>query len=195
MIYFSKHAMGTWNYNMPLGFRTQRCVICLKEREGGDVYCWCCSVAKLCPTLCNPMNCSTPGFPVFTISWSLLKLTFTELVIPSNHLILCYPLLLPPSIFPSISVFSSESALCIRWPKYWSFSLSVLPMSTQGWFPLGLTGLIFLQSKGLSRVFSRTTVQRHQFLGAQPFLSSSSRNPYMNIVCSRIYLVFLNFSH
>ena len=83
-----------------------------------------------------------------------------ELVMPSNHLILCHPLLLPPSIFPSIRVFSNESALCIRWPKYWSFSSkSVLPMNTQDWSPLGWTGWISLQSKGLLRVFSNTSVK------------------------------------
>jgi len=78
----------------------------------------------LCPTLCDRINCSTSGFLSFTISWSLLKLTSIELVMPSNHLIVCHLLLLPPSIFPSIRVFSSESALHIRWPKYWSFSIS-----------------------------------------------------------------------
>ena len=70
-------------------------------------------------------------------------------VMPSNHLILCHPLLLLPSIFPSIRVFSDESALHIRWPNYWSFSASVLPMNVQDWFPLGLTGLITLKFKGL----------------------------------------------
>ena len=92
----------------------------------------------------------------FSISWSLLKLMSIELVMLSNHLILCRPLLLPPSIFPSIRVFSNESVLHIRWPKYWSFgSTSVRPMGTQDWSPLGWTGWISLQSKGLSRVFSR----------------------------------------
>ena len=90
----------------------------------------CCSVDQSCLTLCNPMDCSTPGFPVLHyISWSLLKLMSITLVIPSNHLILCQPLLLPPSIFPSIRVFSSESALCIRWSKYWSFSFSISPFN------------------------------------------------------------------
>ena len=76
------------------------------------------SVAQLCPTLCDSMECSTPGLPVITNSRSSLKLMSIELVMPSNHLILCCPLFLPPSIFPSIRVFSSESVLCIRWPKY-----------------------------------------------------------------------------
>ena len=101
-----------------------------------------------------------------TNSWSLLKLLSIESVMPSNHLLLC-PLLLLPSIFPSIRVFSNESVLRIRWPKYWSLSLaSVLPMNIQDGFPLGLTGWISFKSKGLSRVFSNTTVQKHQFFGA-----------------------------
>ena len=107
--------------------------------------------------------------PSITNSWSLLKLMSFESVIPSNHLILCHPLLLPPSIFPSIRVFSNESLLPIRWPKYWNFSFSiVLPMNIQDGFPLGWTGWISLLSKGLSRVFSNTTVQKHQFFSAQP---------------------------
>ena len=80
------------------------------------------SVAQSCLTLCNPMDCSTPGFPVHQ-SRSLLKLVSIELVMPSNCLVLCRPLLLP-SVFPSIRVFSSESGLHIRWPKNWSFSIS-----------------------------------------------------------------------
>ena len=98
----------------------------------------------------------------------------TESVMLSNNLVLCRPLLLLPSIFPSNRIFSSESVLHIRWPKYWSFSFSINPSSeNSGWFPLGLTGLISLLSKGLLRVFSNTTVQKHQSFGAQPFLLSS----------------------
>ena len=73
------------------------------------------------------MDCSTPASLSFTIPWSLLKLMSIESVMPSNHLVLCHPLLLLPSIFPSIRVFSNESALLIRWPKYWSFSFSISP--------------------------------------------------------------------
>ena len=103
-----------------------------------------------------------------TDSWSLIKFMSIESVMPSNHLILCHPLLLLPSIFPSIRVFSNESAFLIRWPKYWSFaSTLVLPMNIQDWFPLGWTGWISLQSRGLSRVFSNTTVQKHQILSTQ----------------------------
>ena len=100
----------------------------------------------------------------FTVSWSLLKLLSTELVMPSNHLILSCPFLLLPSIFPSIKVFSNESVLHIRWPKYWSFSISPsneFRTNIQDWIPLGLTGLISLQSKRLLKVFSRTTVWKH----------------------------------
>ena len=83
------------------------------------------SVAQSCQTLCNPMDCSMPGFPVHHQLPSLLKLTSMESVMPSNHLILCCPLLLLLSIFPSIRFFSNESALCIRWPKCWSFNFSI----------------------------------------------------------------------
>ena len=109
-----------------------------------------------------------------TNSQNLLKLISIESVMPSNHLILCCPLLLLNSIFPSIRVFSNESVLCIRWSKYWSFSFSILPMHIHDWFPLGWTGWISLLSKGLSRVFSNTTVQKHQCFGAQLSLWSNS---------------------
>ena len=85
------------------------------------------SVAQLCPTVCNPMDCSTPGFPVLHYLLELLKLMSIELVMPSNHLILCCPLLLLPPIPPSIRVFSNESTLRMRWPKNWSFSFSIIP--------------------------------------------------------------------
>ena len=106
-----------------------------------------------------------------TNSQSVLKLMSIELVMPSNHLILL-PLL--PSIFSTIRVFSNKLALQVRW-KSIGASASVLPMNIQDWFPLGLTCLISLQSKGLSRVFSSTTIRRHQFFSAQPFLLSSSQ--------------------
>ena len=109
-----------------------------------------------------------------TNSRSLLKLMPIELVMPSNHLILCCPLL-PTSTFPSIRVFSKESALPIRWPKYWSFSFSISPSNDySGLFPLGLTGLTSFQSKELSKVFSGTTIQKHQFFSAQLSLRFNS---------------------
>ena len=85
------------------------------------------SVCQSCPTPCNPMDCSMPGFPVLHHSRSLLKLRSIESVMPFNHLILCHPLLFLPLILPSISVFLNESSLCIRWQKYWSFSFSISP--------------------------------------------------------------------
>ena len=103
-----------------------------------------------------------------TNSQSLLKLMSMEWMMPSNHLILCHPLLLLPSIFPSIKVVSKESGLHIRWPKYWSFSFNISPSNEHpGLISLRWTGWISLQSKGLSRVFSNTTLKKHQFFGAQ----------------------------
>ena len=123
-----------------------------------------------------PWTTARQAFLSITNSRSLPKLMSIESVMPSNHLILCHPLLLLPSIFLSVRVFSNEAALCIRWPKYWSFSFSINPSNEyfQDWFPLGLTGWIFLLSKGVSRVFSNTTVQKHQFFGAQLSLQSNS---------------------
>ena len=103
-----------------------------------------------------------------TSSQSLLKFMSIDSVMPFNHLILYHPLLLLPSIFPSIRVFSNESGLHIRWLKYWSFSFSISPSNEySGLISFRMVGLISLQSRGLSRVFSNTTVQKHQFLGAQ----------------------------
>ena len=91
------------------------------------ICCCCCSVVQSCPALCDPMDCACQASLSFTISRGLLKLMSIETMMPSNHLILCRPLLFLLSIFPSIRVFSNESALCIRWPKYWSFSHSISP--------------------------------------------------------------------
>ena len=128
-----------------------------------------------CVRLSDLMDCSTPGFPA--LHYLLLKFRSTH---PSIHLILCHPLLLLPSIFPRIKVFSNELALCIRRPKCWSFSFSISPsneysvLPTEYWFPLRLTGLISLLPKGLSRVFSSTTVWKYQFFRAQLSLCSNS---------------------
>ena len=126
------------------------------------------STAQLSLTLCHPMDCSMPDPPVHH---QLPELTQShahwvgDVILPSHPL---FPLLLLPSIFPRIRIVSNESVLSIRWPNIGvSASASVLPMNIQNWFPLGLTGWISLQSKGLSRVFSNTTVQKHQFFGIQ----------------------------
>ena len=123
---------------------------------------------------------ATPGttahqaFLSFTISQSLLKLMSIESVMPSNHLILCHPLL-SPSIFPSIRVFSNESALHFRWPTYWSFSFSISPSSEYpGLISFKIVCFDFLAVQGLLRVFSSTTVQKHQFFSVQPSLWSNS---------------------
>ena len=116
---------------------------------------------------------------------SLLKLISIELVMSSNHLILCRPLLLLPSVFPGIRVFSNESVLHIRWPKYWSFSFSITPSNEYSGlieWTLGWTGWISLQSKGLSTVFS---IQKHQFFGTQ--LS------FFWIIIFHLFLFFFNF--
>ena len=134
------------------------------------------SVAQLRLTLCDPMDCSTPGFPVPELpnSQSFLTLMSIESVMPSNHLILCCPLLLL-SIFPSIRVFSVESVLHISWPEYWNFSFSSSPSNEYSglisfridWLDLPVVSRYSLRS-------SFTVVRKHQFFGVQPFLLSSS---------------------
>ena len=119
----------------------------------------------------TPWTVTDQAFLSVTNFWSLLKLTSIESVMPSNHLIFCHPLLLPPSIFPRIRAFSNESVLPIRWPWYWSFSFSNSTSNEySGLISLGWTDWISLLSKGLSSVFSNTTVQKHQFFSAQPSL-------------------------
>ena len=135
------------------------------------------SVTQLCLTLCTSMGCSILGSPVChqLLEWSLPKLMFIESVMPSNHLILSCPLLLLPSIFPRLGSFQISRLFASGGQSIGvSASISVLPMNTQDWSLLGWTGCISLQSKGLSRVFSNTTVQKHQFFGAQ--LSSQSNS-------------------
>ena len=135
----------------------------------------CCLVSQSCPPLCDPMDCSTPGFHVLHY---LLELAQTHIHWVSDAIQPAHPLLsllLLLSIFPRIRVFSSESALHIQWPKYWtSASASVRSMNIQGWFSLGLTCLVFFAVQELSRVFSSTTVQKYQFFSAQPSLWSNS---------------------
>ena len=136
-----------------------------------------CSVAQSCLTLCDPMDCSMPGFLVLHHLSELAQTHVIQSMMPPNHLVLCHPLVLP-SVFPSIRVSGSL-------PVSWLFpsggesigtsaSASVLPVNVQDWFPSGLTGWISLLSKGLSGVFSNTTVQKHQFFGTQPSLWPNS---------------------
>ena len=125
------------------------------------------SVDQACPTL-QPHGLQHTRLPCPSPTPGASSLMPIEAVMPFNRLILCRALLLLPSVFPNIRVFSIESVFYIRWPKHWNFSFSISPSNDiQDWFPLGLTGWISLQSKGLLRVFSNTTVQKHQFFIAQ----------------------------
>ena len=133
------------------------------------------SVAQSCPTLCNPMNCSMPGLPIHHQLQEFTQTHVHQVGDANNHLILCHPLILLPPTPPSIRAFSNESALRIRWPKYWSFSFSISPSNEHpGLISFRMDCWISLQSKGLSRVFSNTIVQKHQFFSAQ--LSSQSNS-------------------
>ena len=133
-----------------------------------NYYC-CCSVhvhvQRIMSDFANPWTTAHQASLSFTVPQSLLKFKSTELVMPSNHLILCHSLPLLSSVFPSIRVFFSESAFVSGGQRI-EASASVLLMNIQGWFPLGLTDLISLLFKGLWRVFSSTTVRKHQSFGA-----------------------------
>ena len=138
------------------------------------------TVAQSCLTLCDPRITAHQASLSITNSWSLLKLMSIELVMPSNNLILCQPHLLLPSILPSSASFPM-SQLFTSGARYWSFSFSISPTNEhQDWFPLGLTGWISLQSKGLSTVFSNTTVQKHPFIFRHSaFFIVQLTHPYM----------------
>ena len=127
------------------------------------------SVAKSCPTLCNPMDCRCQAPVSSNISQILMSI---ELVMLSKHLILWHTLLLLSSIFPNIRVFST--ALHMKWPKYFGTLASASVLPTRGWFPLGLTGLISLQSKGLSRIFSSITMFKNMSSSALSLLYGST---------------------
>ena len=129
----------------------------------------CCSVTKSCPTLCNPKTAARQAYLAFTVSRSLLKLMSIESVMPSSHLILCHLLLLLPSIFPSIRVLSNELALCIRWPKYWSFSFSISPSNEYSELISFKTDwLDLLAVQGTLKSLLQHCSLKHQFCGAQP---------------------------
>ena len=139
---------------------------------------WCRSVAKSCLTLCDPMDCSAPCFPVLQCPQSLLKLVSIEAMMPSNHLVT--PFSSCPQSFPTSGSFQMSQLFASGGQSTGvSASTSVLPMNIQDWFLLGWTGWISLNSKGLSRVFSNTTVQKHQFFSAQLSSQSNTQHPYM----------------
>ena len=123
----------------------------------------------------TPWTVALPASLSITNSWSLPKLMSIELVMPSNYLILCCPLLLLPSIFPSIRVFSNKSALRIRWPRFWSFSFNISPSNEHsGLISFRMDWLDLLVVWGTPSIFSNTTVQKHQFFGTQLSLWSNS---------------------
>ena len=121
------------------------------------------------------MECSTPGFPVLHHLPELAQIHVHQVVMPCNHLVLCDPLLFLPSIFPSIRVFSNESALCISWPKYWSFSFSISPSNEYlGLISFRIDWVDLLAVQGTLKSLLQHIVQKHQFFSAQPSLRSNS---------------------
>ena len=137
------------------------------------------SVTQSCLTLCDPMDCSTPGLLSITNSQSLLKLMPIESVMLSNHLILCHPLLLP-SVFPSIRVFSQESAVTIRWPKCWSFSFSISPSNEHpGLISFRMDWLDLLAVQGILKESSLTPQFKRTNSSALSFLYSPT--PHIHV--------------
>ena len=136
-------------------------------------------VAQSYPTLCNSMDCSTPDLPVHHQLWSLLKLMAIESMMPSNHLILCRPLLLLPSIFPSIRVFSKQSVLCIRWPKYWSFCFSISPSNETGLISFRMDWLDLLAVQGTLKSLLQHYSWKASILLCSAFFVVQLSHPYM----------------
>ena len=137
-------------------------------------------VAQSGPTLCDPVEGNTPGLPVHTNSQSLLRLMSIESVIPSKHLILCHPLLPPPSIFSSIRAFSNESVLCIRWPKYWSFSSSTSPSNEySGLISFRMDWLDLLSVQGTLTTLLQCHSSKASILQHSAFFMVQLSHPYM----------------
>ena len=138
------------------------------------------SVTQSCPTLCDPMDCSTPGLPVHHQSQSLLKLMSMESVMPSSHLILCRPLLLLPPIPPSIRVFSNESALPIRWPKDWSFSFNISPSNEhRGLISFRMDWLDLFAVQGTLKSLLQHHSSKASILWHSAFFTVQLSHPYM----------------
>ena len=141
------------------------------------------SVAQLCPTLCDPMNHSTPGLPVHHQLPEFTQLTFIESVMPSSHLILCHPLLLLCPIPPSIKVFSNESTLCMRWPKYWSFSFSIIPSKeTPGLISFRMDWLDLLAIQGALKGLLQHHSSKASILWRSAFFIVQLSHPNMTTV-------------
>ena len=140
----------------------------------------CCSVAQSDLTLCNPWTAARQASLFITKSWSLPKLMSIKLVTPSNHLILCHPLLLLPSIFPSIRVFSNESALCTRWPKYWSFSFNISPSNEHpGLISFRMDWLDLLTVQGTQKSLLQHHSSKASVLWHSAFFIVELPHPYM----------------
>ena len=140
------------------------------------------SVAQLYLTLCDPMDHSTLGLPSITNCQSSPKLISIEMVMPSNHLILCHPLFLLPSVFPSIRVFSIESALCIRWPKYWSFSFNISPSNEySGLISFRIDWLDLLAVQGTLKSLLQHHSSKASFLHSSAFFIVQLSHPCMTI--------------
>ena len=138
------------------------------------------SVAQLCPTLGNPMDCSTPGFPVHHQLPELTQTHSIELVMSSNHLILCRPLLLLPSVFPSIRIFSNELVLCIRWPKYRSSSFSISPSDEySGLISCRMDWLDLLAVQGIPKSLFQHHSSKASILWHSAFFMVQLSHPYM----------------
>ena len=138
------------------------------------------SVAQSCPTLCDPMNCSTQASPSITNSWSSLKLMSIKSVMPSSHLILCCPLLRLRPIPPSIRVFSNESALHMRWPKYWSFTLSIIPSKEHpGLISFRMDLLDLLSAQGTCKSLLQHHTSKASILQRSAFFRVQLSHPYM----------------
>ena len=138
------------------------------------------AVAQSCPTLCDPMNRSTPGLPSITNSQSSLRLTSIESVMPSSHLILCGPLLFLPPIPPSIRVFSNESTLCMRWPKYWSFTFSIIPSKEHpGLISFRMDWLDLLAVQGTLKSLLQHHSSKASILRRSAFFTVQLSHPYM----------------
>ena len=138
------------------------------------------SVPQLCLTLCDPMDCSTPGFPIHHHLPEVAQTHVLELVMPSNHLNLCRPLLLLLSIFPSIRVFSNKSVLCIRWPKYWSFSYSISPPSEySGLISFRMDRLNLLAVQGTLKSLLQHHSSKESILRCSAFFIVQLSHPYI----------------
>ena len=146
----------------------------------GTCCCCCCSVAQSCPTLWDPMDCSTPGFSVLYYLLEVVQFMSIELVMLSKHLFLCHPLLLPLSVFPRIRVFSNESVLHIRWPEYWSFSFSISPSNEySGLISFRMDWLDFLAVQGTLKSLLQHHSSKASILRSSTFFLVQLSHPYM----------------